>query len=228
MGKNTRELLKGVTTVNGYRNRLHKVLALPENQRSQSNGPLMRCAPLALIWNNDVIIKDVNITNPNPVNIDAETVYIAALRLALQGTTGAQILPIIKGLATTTEVQQIILAVENKQGRDLTGKTKGWVLNALWCALTAMISFSDFSSAMRWIITSQPGSDSDTNAAIAGALLGTIFGYDVLQSDPVTAYNTQVVINVNTATGGNPRQPMYTVADFHQLAHNACEVAKIL
>src|SRR5436853_7681534 len=38
MGKNTRALLKGVTTLKGYQNRINKILALSDDQRTQSNG----------------------------------------------------------------------------------------------------------------------------------------------------------------------------------------------
>src|SRR5579862_892733 len=48
IGKNTRAILKGVTTLRGYQNRIKKILLLPEEERSQSNGGLMRCTHLAL------------------------------------------------------------------------------------------------------------------------------------------------------------------------------------
>lgn len=71
LGTNTRALLKGVKTVSSYEKRFVK--AFPDDaakERSQSNGHLMRCAPLALLICDDnslhkTIQTDVSITNPS-------------------------------------------------------------------------------------------------------------------------------------------------------------------
>jgi len=157
MGKNTKALLRGVTTIKGYQNRLVKVLALPMSERSQSNGAMMRCSPLALLWDNGPVIEDVKITNPNFVCLDCNIVYISALRLALLGYNGADIFEQIKGLAQTNEVKSVLNQVYKRETRNI-------VENKGWCSMMTIISFTDYSEAMYWVITSQPGSDTDTNA----------------------------------------------------------------
>lgn len=216
LGKNTRDLLKGVKTLRGYQNRIDKVLALPLESRSQSNGTLMRCSALALLWDNQCVIEDVNITNPHPTNIDCELVYISALRLALQGVDAMTIYTTIKPLAQTDPLREIFIQVEQQTPRDIKSQ-KGWVLHAMWCTLTALYYNQRYEDAMAWIITSQPGSDTDTNACIAGALLGAIAGFDTLRSNPITATNLDLMIERDPTQGPTPRPAEYTPHDFYAL-----------
>jgi len=220
MGKNTRALLKGVTTVKGYQGRLSKILALPISERSQSNGAMMRCSPLALIYDNRPVVEDVNITNPTPVCVDCNLVYISALRLALQGLDGNTIFNTIKTVAQTDEVKFVLLQVERKENRNISEK-KGWCLHALWCAMTVMISFNDYSQAMRWIISDHPHSDTDTNACIAGALVGAILGFDRMNIEPSTSENITILLNTDTTIGLTPRPIEYGPTDFFILTEAA-------
>ena len=86
MGVNTRLLLKGVKTVRGYKNRYDKAMkgTLPGMKSSdltdvKSNGSLMRCSSLALLDNDDDVIKDVDLTNPNDINRECSVLYINCL-----------------------------------------------------------------------------------------------------------------------------------------------------
>lgn len=218
MGKNTRALMKGVTTIKGYKTRIDKVLALPMSERSQSNGALMRCSPLALLFDNNIVIEDVSITNPNLVCFDTELIYITALRLALQGIDGQEIFRQISPLAQTNEVKQIIAQVQNREQRDIS-ENKGWCLHGLWCALIVITSDMNYSDAMRFIITHK-GSDTDTNACIAGALLGAKLGFDNLNKEPDTARNIQILLNTNNADSTH-RPIEFLPHDFYSLTEAA-------
>lgn len=218
LGKNTRALLKGVTTMKGYNGRISKMLTT--TGPSQSNGAMMRASPLALLWDNGPVIDDVNITNPTPVCIDCNLVYITALRLALQGIDGPNIFIQVKPLAQTNEVRAVLDQVEKREIRNIA-ENKGWCLHALWCSMMTITSFTDYARAMHWIITSQPGSDTDTNACISGALLGAILGFDVMQEEPTTANNIRILLNSNTDTGPTPRPREYTPNDFYTLTEAA-------
>lgn len=220
LGKNTRDLLKGVTTLKGYQNRMKKILALPFGEQSQSNGTLMRCSPLALIWDNAPVIADVNLTNPNLINQDCGLIYISGLRLALQGYDGPTIFQMMQPLAQTDAVKDIFIQVQQRTPRDIKHQ-KGWCLHALWCTLTVLYHNSGYEDAMAWIISSQPGSDTDTNACIAGAVLGAIIGLDKLQSNPITASNLDLMINRDPSLGPTPRPPEYTPHDFYTLTEAA-------
>src|SRR6266496_3416945 len=63
MGKNTRELFKGVKTVKGYQNRYNKKFSAPENEWTQSNGSLMRCSPLVIFNDFNNFITDCSLSN---------------------------------------------------------------------------------------------------------------------------------------------------------------------
>lgn len=220
LGKNTRELLKGIKTLNGFKKRHAKIMALPESERSQSNGAMMRCSPLALLKDYDCVTRDVLITNPNNVCVDANYIYITALRLALGGRSGLEIFKEIKDNGQTPEVKEVLRQVSDREVRDISDK-KGWCLHALWCALITMTSFTDYSVAMDWIIKQHPGSDTDTNACISGALLGAILGFEGLNKETVTKSNITKVLTADIANGPTPRQVEYLPHDFYALTEEA-------
>lgn len=217
IGKNTSELLRGVKTLRGYKGRIAKVLALPVNERSQSNGTLMRCAPLALLADDNAILYDVNITNPNPINQEVGLLYVQALREALAGVAATTIYNNCKQRASVPIIKELFTSVDQQQGRDITDK-KGWCLHAFWVAMVTLISFTDYAGAMRWIISIK-GSDTDTNACIAGALLGAVVGFDKMNEDEVTKTNIVLVIGCETT-----RPVEYTASDFYQLTATVAQL----
>jgi ADP-ribosylglycohydrolase len=210
LGKNTRYLFKGIKTIKGYNNRMAKI------ESSQSNGSLMRASPLALLDTNEPVIEDCNLTNPNKINLDCNLIYVTALRLALQGTFAQQIYNTIKPLATTSEVQDLFKQIDEKIPRDIS-QNKGWCLHSLWCALTVMITFTDYEDAMRWVIQDHKGSDTDTNACISGALLGTMIGFEGLRSKSITRDNIDILLNVNIEHSPTIRPLYYVPNDFFEI-----------
>lgn len=210
IGKNTAELLRGVKTLKGYKGRVAKVLALPINERSQSNGTLMRCAPLALLTDDNAVLLDVNITNPNPINQEVGLLYVQALREALAGVDAVTIYNNCKQRASAPIIKELFASIDQQQVRNVADQ-KGWCVHAFWVAMVTLICFTDYSEAMKWIITIK-GSDTDTNACIAGALLGAVLGFEKLAEDPQTKENIDLVIGCNTT-----RPVEYTVSDFYQL-----------
>lgn len=223
MGKNTRALLKGVKTLKGYQGRMNKLVA--SGTRPQSNGAMMRCSPLALLWDNTPVVEDCKITNPDPVAIDCNLVYISALRFALQGVDGPTIFERVRGLAQTDEVRGVLQQVERREGRNIT-ENKGLCLHGLWCALMAVTSFTNYADAMHWVISSQPKSDTDTNACIAGALVGAMLGFTVLQTEPHTSRNIEKLLTADIVNGPTPRPAEYTPHDFYSLTEAAYNLTR--
>jgi len=221
MGKNTRALLKGVKTLRGYRNRLKKVLDLPMEERTQSNGSLMRCSPLALFSDSTIIEKDASITNPNTVSIECNKIYIHCLRQALLGKEKDEIYEEISAMSKKMSrvVKDVFKQINKNIKRDIS-INKGWCCHGLYCAIYTMLNFDDYGSAMKWIIE-QKGSDTDTNACISGALIGAINGYDKLKEDPITEKNIDILINCDVDEGPMPRPEIYTVKDFRKLTRKA-------
>src|SRR5437868_1005143 len=75
LGRNTRELFKGVKTIKGYEARYKKQFSTPQSEWTQSNGALMRGSPLALLFDNQPVLTDTALTNPHPVTLDINLVY---------------------------------------------------------------------------------------------------------------------------------------------------------
>lgn len=171
LGKNTRALFYGVKTERGYNNRYQKMI---EGEVSQSNGSLMRAAPLALVeevvgggdWRT-AVIQDCDLSNPNPVNRCCSLLYVGWLRALLAGKEPA-LLPEEERIC-----EEVRTALEQEE-RDVSGRNKGWVLHALWCCKKAFTATS-FADLARDII--ERGGDTDTNAAIACALYGARVGF---------------------------------------------------
>lgn len=223
LGKNTRALFKGVTTVKGYRNRIAKIHQLPEGERTQSNGALMRCSPLALLPDYAAVLTDVNLTNPTSVAIDTNLVYITALRDALRGLSPEEIFIHAQAVAQTEPVKDIFRDILKHKGRDIS-QNKGWCLHGLWCAMTALTRFTTYTEAMDWIIKGNPGSDSDTNACIAGALLGAVLGFQTLQAQQ--GNNITILLNVPFEAEPTPRPLDYTPHDFYALTEAAYQLTQ--
>lgn len=219
LGKNTRELLKGIKTLKGYHNRINKILALEENQISQSNGSLMRASPLALLSNDEDIITDTNITNPNNVNRDCSLVYVKSLRLALQGYDANYIFENAKKIAQTKEVLEVLQQVEKKEYRNIS-INKGWVLHGLYCAFYSILYFKTFSEAAAWIIT-QKGSDTDTNATITLSLFSAISGFEQLQNEAQIKENIEILLE---ASRKSDHPILYKIDDFYDFTENAYNI----
>lgn len=216
LGKNTRALLKGIKTLRGYKNRIAKINELPEDQISQSNGSLMRASPLSLLSNDDDIITDTNITNPNSVNRDCSLVYIKSLKLALQGYDIKYIFENAKKIATTKEVIEVLQEVEEKKFRNLT-INKGWILHGIYSAFFVCLYFEKLTDAAAWIIN-QRGCDSDTLCSISGAMIGAIFGLEKLKEEEQTKENIEILLEASRVS---TRPALYKIDDFYEFTEQA-------
>jgi hypothetical protein len=80
-----------------------------------------------------------------------------------------------------------------------------------------MLTFTDYEQAMRWIIHDHKGSDTDTNACIAGALLGALIGFEGLVAKPITRQNIDILLNVDIERSPTVRPRYYVPNDFFEL-----------
>ena len=192
LGKNTRALFKGVTTLKGYQNRYTKTFSVPQSEWTQSNGSLMRCTPFVIFESYDNLIEDIKLSNPHPVNIETGILYVFILKNLIQGY-----LPTIESLLQHIKEPAVIAVlhdVANKIDREIKGPfcssteskkdndvkdIKGWVCTALYCSLYSIYHIPNLSDAYRYFI--EKGGDTDTNAAILGALYGARDGYQKLR-----------------------------------------------
>ena len=85
---------------------------------------------------------------------------------------------------------------------------KGWVLHALHCAFLALNSGRpEFQDRIDQVI--RLGGDTDTNGAIAGALLGALYGARALAAEDRTGPNVEAVLAVDSLAGELPRPARY-------------------
>jgi ADP-ribosyl-[dinitrogen reductase] hydrolase len=202
LGKNTRKLFKGIKTLNGYENRFNKLTDI-EKENMQSNGSLMRATPLVLVGVSNIAI-DTYLSNPNVINYYCNLIYIQILKVLL--TTGSidHVKEVCKNYInsnTTPEVVKKCLLdvlpcgaeLNSNNQRDITGKIKGWVCSSLYISLYTLFHYDTFEEAMNFVIEKHPGSDTDTNASITGALFGAMLGLEKMKSEKITNKNIELL-----------------------------------
>jgi ADP-ribosyl-[dinitrogen reductase] hydrolase len=235
MGRNTRALFCRARTVEQYRARLSEIGAT-----SQSNGCLMRAAPLAVLadWES-AAREDCRLTNPHPVAVEATVAYVGGLRDALEGRSLAAIFERALAHRPSTAadesdsgrqmVRQVLtacLAAFDRKIRpewhpQLVGDCAGWCLNALYCAFleparafyheyaprVEKYAVGTFRGTVDKIV--RCGGDTDTNASIAGALMGAHLGMAAMQAEPRTAQNIAVLSECTTVDSDIVRPAAY-------------------
>lgn len=164
------------------------LLGTPQTD-SQGNGALMRVLPIAL-WAAEhpdfdwqtAAREDAAITHPHPVCGDANVVFVHALLQAMQaGATPRGVYESALQFAAEQGLHPLVLVTlrQAESKRPVyDGKYIGWVLVALQSAFYQLLHAADFRSALVDIVSS--GGDTDTNAAIAGALLAALYGEDCI------------------------------------------------
>jgi ADP-ribosylglycohydrolase/fructose-1,6-bisphosphatase/inositol monophosphatase family enzyme len=155
---------------------------------SQANGSLMRISPLGIFgagrpeWAADRAREDSRLTHPHPVCQDACAVFVAAIAHAVaHGGTPEDCYRAALAEAERSQVQGAIRqALEGAaQGPPADYASQmGWVLIALRNAFWQLLHAESLAAGV--MDTVMCGGDTDTNAAIAGALLGAVHGRDAV------------------------------------------------
>lgn len=152
---------------------------------SESNGALMRCFPLALAVLNlpdynaiETIVDEAQITHLNRFVLDCNIVFLMTLRHALTQKTvdPKKVYEFACGFVKESsflgrEVRECVL--ENQ-------KPESYVKNIGWCKIAFQNSFWQLTHAKTpkeaIVSTVREGGDTDTNAAICGAMMGAVYG----------------------------------------------------
>lgn len=219
LGKNTKNLFKGVKTYKGYTNRYKKF----SDSNNQSNGPLMRSYPLVV--NPKYIKDDVYLTNPNKVCYEMVKIYIEAIQDAIDNKSKKIILENAVKKAKSSETIKVFNQIKNNEKRDISGKSKGWIAHSFFCAFYALMNSEDYKSGIDTIMflddffnpnilqkrnkNSRGNTDTDTNCAIAGALLGAYYGFINMCKDETTKQNLRILVKANPNKGDVPRPLKY-------------------
>ena len=215
-----RKLFGGLKTTKGYKRRWERQFRNVEVSASAlSSCCLVRCLPLSVLssWR-ETVLKDCNHTNPNRVSGDACTVYTASLRDAFDGVPPSQIFANAKRNARSSRVLAILEEVEEDKTRDdATADTdeeaivsplaagRSSILDAIYCVYRALLLAKPFSATVDWVV--QRGGETDTNACVAGALLGAAHGAAKLVLEDATRDNIALVREADVSQGDITPRP---------------------
>ena len=171
----------GATVAAGLRGHL--------NHESQANGALMRISPLAIFCcklnqeqTSEFARQDAALTHPHPICLQTNSLFTMAIAEAVgQWTSEQQIYEDIKEWAVAMKVEKplmrAILDAADHKPADYVHQ-QGWVLIAFQNALWQLLHAKSLEEGV--VDTVMCGGDTDTNAAIAGTLLGALHGREAL------------------------------------------------
>jgi ADP-ribosylglycohydrolase len=146
---------------------------------SQANGALMRVSPVG-IWARsaaeaaEVARMDARLSHSHPVCQDASATFATAIWTGIAGGTPAEMLAAARAEAGETAVRDALDAAAAGRGVEDFLSSQGWVLVAFGNAFFHLLHTPDAEAAL--VATVGEGGDTDTNAAICGALLGAAAG----------------------------------------------------
>lgn len=235
LGVNTRYIF-GNRTMKGYNSRvatLKDKIKTGEKRASHANGPLMRCLPLALLpdWQ-DTCTIDTDLSNPYTICVHAVHAYVSVLRSLLRGRSIEESIFTITDVAFHDEVLVAIEQAIDGVDRDVSGKDKGMITHALYCAIRSLLMVDKGltpEDAIRWVITQGTNTghgDTDTNAAISGALIGAYYGFDSLMDSRRTARNWAIL--TQAANNVNEKRLQYVPYDFDNQIDEYLDVLDII
>ena len=163
----------------------------PADRNSQSNGSLMRVSPIG-IWAITpeeaaaAAMADSALTHPNPVCATACGAYAAAINAGISGEDKQGMVRAALTIAQASQLDNGVIAealfeaVSGKKPADFLYR-QGWVVIALQNAFYHLMHTPGIEAAL--IQTVAEGGDTDTNAAITGALLGAAQGRDAFPTN---------------------------------------------
>jgi len=152
---------------------------------SEANGALMRISPLGVYGVGrklEVVAEwaraDAALTHPNPVCLEANALFVCAIAKAIaEGTDPEALYSQIVAWAREWHVPERLMAEIDAAASsppDDFMVHQGWVGIAFRNALYQLLHAPNFEEAV--VDTVRRGGDTDTNAAICGALLGAVYG----------------------------------------------------
>ncbi len=226
VGTTTSTALGSVTLGDARAGTAAQAASQSASRSSQSNGALMRISPLG-IWgwrrDPDEVAKaarvDARLTHPHPACQEASAVFAVAIAHAIKRGTGPE-QTYARALAwarDTCPEPAVISALERAASEPPADyyTHQGWVLIALQNAFFQVLHAPSLEEAV--VTTVRAGGDTDTNAAICGALAGAVHG-----RDDVPAQWRRMVLSCRPMPGyrhiQRPRPAMFWPADALTLA----------
>ena len=201
------------------------------NLDSQANGALMRISPLGIFGSRFDLsqvarwaVQDAELTHPHPICLQVNALFAMALAQAI--ATGAAPKELVGDMLAWAQdmdadplVFRVIKACINEPPRDYHHH-QGWVLIAFGNAVWQLLNAPSLEDGI--VDTVMRGGDTDTNAAICGALLGAVHG---LSAVPEKWVKTVLACRPQTGLPGvrRPRPEIYWPGDALELAERLAQ-----
>jgi len=189
---------------------------------SQANGSLMRVSPLGLFGHRAgtrrvaaLARADSALTHPHPVCGDSAAAFAVALAHGVACGDAAAAYEAATAWAREAADTAVQAALDRaaSQAPVLSGGSIGWVLLALQNAFYELLHAPSLEEGV--VATVRRGGDTDTNAAVAGALLGAVHGRDAV---PVQWRRSVLSCRSHAASTGRPRPEAFWPTDVLELA----------
>ncbi len=150
------------------------------SRESQANGSLMRIAPIG-IWARDPGLADQTargdsrLTHPHPICADACGTFAAAIAEGLRSGDRGAMIEVARAHCATQEIRNCLANADaGKWPEEFDSHSMGWVIIAFQNAFCHLARGDMIEKTL--VTTVARGGDTDTNAAIAGALTGAADG----------------------------------------------------
>jgi ADP-ribosylglycohydrolase len=159
------------------------------NRHSQANGALMRISPLGIFGANrdpeqvaEWARQDAALTHPHPICLQINALFAVAIARGIRSSCDPrELFQQLEAWAKDWNVDQIVMRsiarVSKEPPADYLSQ-QGWVVIAFQNALWQLLHAPTLEEGV--IDTIMRGGDTDTNAAIAGALLGAVYGREAI------------------------------------------------
>jgi ADP-ribosylglycohydrolase len=153
------------------------------NAASEANGSLMRVSPIGVWAAGDparaaaAAREDSRLTHPNAVCVEACAGFAAAIAAGIASGDRAEMLRAALEQAKGAAREAIERGASGEPPRDFVA-SRGWVRIALQNAFRQLMHAPNMEEGI--VATVAEGGDTDTNGAIAGALLGAAYGRDAV------------------------------------------------
>ncbi|MFP7366396.1 ADP-ribosylglycohydrolase family protein [Corynebacterium callunae] len=195
------------------------------SMESQANGALMRVSPIAIAFAGDPLgasraaLLDAAMTHPNTICLEINALFAGVLSEAITSEwDAARTFAEFENRATPDLAELISVAKEVPPTDFMTHQ--GWVKIAFHNALFELANGESFEESL--VRTVGRGGDTDTNAAIAGALLGGIYGLSAMNREWVGT----VLSCRPDADSRRPRPEQYWPGDAIELADSLLALEK--
>jgi len=159
-----------------------------EGGSAAGNGAIMRCVPVAMRWRREEVrLREESERSAQVTHHDPRCGWSAyAVNLAIAGALGGHrtsIDSIARALVDAEVGPHTIRAVRRAaapsiDGLQLDGSSIGFTLKAMQVGLWCLENGGDFEKTLLAVVNA--GGDTDTNGAVAGAVLGALHGAEAI------------------------------------------------